>query len=282
MSEYTIGIDIGGTNMRAVLFNGEKVIESFTLSTPENSLDKFYSFLKALVDPLAEKAKQDKKKIGGIGLGIAGMHDLNKGKIVKSPNIPYLNEVGICSYVEKKFSLPVKLDNDTNCFLRAEAKFGAGAKFKNVFGITLGTGIGGAWWLNNKIYRGSHGGAGEVGHTLIYFPQREELEEAYHRLTNNNPSELAEQAYRGEETAEKAFKETGEYLGVACANIVNLIDPEAIIVGGGVVQASDLFLPTTKKTMAENIANPLSKNTKMLKTKMGNNASAIGGALLFT
>ncbi len=282
MSEYIIGIDVGGTNMRGILLDGEKILQSYTLSTPKNDLDKFYSFLKALIEPLVEKSKQNKKKITGIGLSVAGMHDFNKGKIIKSPNITYLNEEDICANVEKRLNFPVKFDNDANCFLRAEIKLGAGVKFKNAFGMTLGTGIGGAWWLNNKIYQGSHGGAGEVGHTLLYNSQIEEIEETYQRLTSNNPAQLAEQAYRGEDIAEKTFKQIGENLGIACANIVNLIDPEVIIIGGSAVKSSDIFLPVTKKKMRENIADPLSKNTKIIKAKLGDNAGAIGAALLYT
>jgi glucokinase len=281
MSDYTIGIDIGGTNMRSVLFNGEKEIESCALSTPDTGLDKFYSIFKALNDPLLERAKQDKKRINGIGLSIAGIHDLKEGKIIYSPNINYLNGVEIIKEIEKKNDLPVKLDNDTNSFLRAEAKIGAGQKYNNIFGMTLGTDIGGAWWLNNKVYRGSHGSAGEITHTIADFPHAKTLMNLYQELTSKDPATIAEAAYRGDEKGEGIFKELGEYLGYACANIVNLIDPEVIIIGGGVAESSDLFLPVAKKKMQENIVNPLSQNTKIIKAKLGKNAGAIGSALLF-
>ncbi|MFW5888253.1 MAG: ROK family protein [Patescibacteria group bacterium] len=278
---YKIGVDIGGTNMKAVLFDGEKVVEETVLSTPPDNPEYFFNMLQALIDPLAEKAEQNKKKVEGLGLSIAGMHDFKHNIIVRSPNIPYLDGMEIISEVEKRIKPPVKFDNDANCFLRAEARAGSGIKFNNIFGITIGTGIGGAWWLNNKIYRGGHGSAGEVGHTIIQFSSPMTLEKFYQEITDKNPLEIAEEAYRGDERAEKVFEQIGEYLGYACANIINSIDPEAIIIGGGVSASSELFFPALKKTMHANIAGPLATKTKVIKAKLENNAGAIGAAMLF-
>jgi glucokinase len=234
-----------------------------------------------LIKPLLEKAEQEKKKVEGVGLSIAGMHDFLHNTIINSPNITYLNGVEIISEIEKRLDLPAKFDNDANCFLRAEAKLGAGIKFNNIFGMTIGTGIGGAWWLNNKIYRGGHGSAGEIGHTIIQFSSPLTLEKFYQEITDKNPLEIAEEAYRGNEQAEKIFEQIGEYLGYACANIINSIDPEAIIIGGGVSESSELFFPALKKTMHANIASPLATKTKVIKAKLENNAGAIGAAMLF-
>lgn len=277
---YKIGVDVGGTKMKAVLLSHHKVIEEGELATPQDNTDHFLNMLKALLDPLLEKADTDKKKIEGIGLSIAGMHDLRNGKIVYSPNITYLNNLEVVKEVEKRWGYSAKLDNDANCFLRAEAKMGAGEKFNNLFGITIGTGIGGAWWLNNKIYRGSHGSAGEVGHTIIHFENTSSLEEWYQSLSDQQLSVVAEQAYRGEEESEETFKKLGEYLGYTCANAVNLIDPEAVIIGGGAAESEELFFPYTKKVMQSYIASPLSKKTKLLKAKLDDPA-ALGAALLF-
>ena len=117
---------------------------------------------------------------------------------------------------------------------------------------------------------------------VIDFESGVGLEEAYHKLTQSNPASLAEEAYRGDVLAEKMFEEVGRDLGIAFANIVNLIDPEVIIVGGGVVESSDLFLPKIKKTMREHIFSPEAKKIKILKSKLGENAGAIGAALLIS
>jgi glucokinase len=277
---YSIGVDIGGTNMKAVLFDGEKVIADYLLATPKDNLNHFSIMLYALVEPLLKKAKQEKARVKGIGLGVAGIMDDKDKKIIESPNIPILNGVKLNSPLEKKTELPVAIDNDTNCFLRAEVRLGAGKKYKNVYGIIIGTGIGGAWWLGEEIYQGSHRGAGEPGQMIIDLENNIELEKAYQKLTQNNPANLAEEAFRGDTLAQKAYEEIGHCLGLAFANIINLIDPEAIIVGGSVAESSELFFSKIKKVMRGHIMHPEAKKIKILKGKLGQNAGAIGAALL--
>ncbi len=278
---YTLGLDIGGTNIKAVLFDGKKVIADDSLATPKDSLKKMFTILNALIEPLRAKARATGKKIGGIGLSVAGPVDYEKQIIIKGPNIPILDDLKLGAELEKSLGLPVKMDNDGNCFLRAEMKLGAGQKYNNVYGLTLGTGIGTAWWLNHDIYRGAHDNAGELAHTIIDFSEPLELEKAYQKLTQSNPAQIAEEAYRGDELAKKTYKEIGRYLGIALANVVNSIDPEVFIIGGGVIESSDLFLSQIKKTMRKYIVSPEAKKIKLLKSKLGGQAGAIGAALLF-
>ncbi len=278
--EYTIGIDIGGTKMLAVLFDNKNVIEEYILATPKDNLDHFLIMLNALISPLEEKARKDKIKIKGIGLGIAGTINYTEGKILESPNIPIINNLKILSKLKEIIPYPVYIDNDANCFLRAEKFFGAAQKYNNIYGIVIGTGIGGAWWFNNQIYKGFYGGAGEPGSMVINFKNGLELEESYHRLMKNNPALMAQEAYKGNNLAKKTFNEFGKDLGFALANIINIIDPEAIVIGGGVNEVSDLFLTETKKAMLNHIASSESKQIKLLKSKLGKKAGAIGAALL--
>lgn len=278
--QYTIGVDIGGTKMSAVLFDSEKVIADYKLATPRDTLEHFMIMLNALIEPLIDRARKDKIKIKGIGLGIPGPIDYKERKVLVCNNVHIIDGVKLADQLEKKVFLPVKMDHDTNCFLRAEMKIGAGQKFSNVCGVIVGTGIGSAWWFNNKIYQGFFGGAGELCEMVIDFESGITLEQAYHKLTQGNPATLAEEAYRGDILAEKTFNEIGRDLGIAFANIVNIIDPEAIIIGGGAVESSDLFLPKVKKVMREYIHSPEAKKIKLLKGKLGEHAGAIGAALL--
>jgi len=279
---YTIGIDVGGTNMKAVLFDGEEVVADYLLATPKDTLDHFMIMLNALIEPLQEKTRKDRLKIKGIGLSVAGPVDYQKQIILKAPNIPLLDGIKLGEQLENRINLPVKMDNDGNCFLKAEIKLGAAKKFNNVYGITIGTSIGSAWWFDNKIYRGQSGNACELAHTIINFTEPISLEQAHQKLTQNNPANLAEEAYRGDELAQKSYEEIGKILGLAFANIVNLISPEAIIIGGGVVESSDLFLSQIKKTMRTYIINPEAKKIKVVKGNLGENAGAIGAALLIS
>lgn len=278
--QYAIGIDIGGTNMKAVLFDGADVVMDYKLATPKDTLEHFLIMLNALAEPLFNKAQADKAKVKGIGLSIAGILDYKEKKVLKANNIPIIDGVKLGDLLSVKINAPVAMDHDVNCFLRAEMKLGAGKKFKNIYGIIIGTGIGGSWWFNNNTYRGSQGGAGEIGEMIIDAEKKLSLEAAYQKLTQNNPSTVAEEAYRGDILAEKIFEEIGNYLGAAFTNMVNLLDPEAIIIGGGFVESSDLFLSKTKKVMRDFIHSSKSKKIKILKSKLGENAGAIGAAML--
>lgn len=275
---YTIGIDIGGTNIKSVLFNGEKVVMDYSLGTPKDSLEHLIIMLLALIEPLSKKAEQDKVRISGVGLGVPGVVDPFSAKITDAPNLPMLNGIKLAEILEKRIKMPVRMDNDSECFLRAEASIGSAAKYKNIYGITIGTGIGGAWWINGDIYYGAHGFS-EPGRMIIDFHEQTTLEAAYHKLTQNNPHNLASENYRGDELARRAFEEIGRFLGLACANIINLLDPEAIVFGGGVMESADLFLPELKKTIEEKVVKMNSK-TKILKSKLGLDAGAIGASLL--
>ncbi len=278
---YIIGVDIGGTKMSAVLFDGQKVVADYVLATPKDDLEHFMIMLKALVEPLLDKAKSGGGVVDGMGIGIPGTLDFNDNKIVETQNLPILNGLKLSDSLSVKLGLEkIKVDNDAHCFLRAEMKFGAGKKYKNAFGITVGTGIGGAWWHNDEIYRGPHGSATEVCDLIVDFKEGINLEQAYHKLTQNSPAALADEAYHGDILAEKSYDEFGHYLGISLANVVSLLDPEVIIVGGGVIESSDLFLSRTKKIMRQYIVSPKAKTIKIIKSKLGPDAGAIGAALL--
>ena len=265
--------------MSAVLFDGQRAIADYVLATPKDDLEHFLVMITALVEPLMEKAKKDKTKVAGIGLGVPG--PLNKeGRLLDLPNLPILNNVKLGQVLEKRLGLPVFLDNDANCFVRAEARLGAGKKYENFFGLTIGTGIGGGWWHKDEVYAGAHLGAGEPGHIIIDYKNGIDLETAYQKLMQGSGAKLAEEAYRGDVLAQKAFAEFGQYLGIVLADIVNLIDPQAIVLGGGVAQVSDLFLAQTKKTMRQYIISAEARKVKILKSKLGAQAGAIGAALL--
>ncbi len=275
---YSIGIDIGGTNIKSVLFDGEQVVMDYSLGTPKDSLEHLIIMILALIEPLSKKAEEDKVKLKGVGLGVPGVVDPYGAKVLGAKNLPLLNGIKLAEILEKRINLPVKMDNDAECFLRAEATLGSAAKYKNIYGITIGTGIGGAWWFNGNIYYGAHGFS-EPGRMIVNFNEQTNLEDSYQKLTQNNPLNLAMENYHGDELARRAFTEVGHFLGLACANIINLLDPEAIVFGGGVMASADLFLPELKKTIDEKVVKTQGK-TKILKSKLGLDAGAIGAALL--
>lgn len=269
--------------MSAALWDGKNVIADYLLATPKDNLEHFMIMLKALIEPLGARAAKDKALVKGVGLGVAGELDYKENKVIEAPNIPFINGQKLTLNLAERLGLAnIKMANDTHCFLAAEMKFGAGNKYKNVLGLIIGTGIGGAWWVNDQIYLGSHGGTRGPGWSIIDYKEGINLEQAYHKLAQNNPAALAEEAYRGDVLAEKSYQEFGSYLGITLANVVNLIDPELIIIGGGVVESSDLFISATKKIMRQYIKDEETKKIKIVKGKLGARAGAIGAALLIS
>jgi len=279
--QYTIGIDIGGTKMAAVLFDGEKVIADYSLATPKDSLEHFLIMLKALVEPLEEKSKSDKVRIKGIGIGVAGVLDLKEEKMLRSPNIPILDNTNLKEKIENFIGVPVIIDNDADCFARAEAALGAGQGYNSVYGLIVGTGIGGGWWIDGKIHSGAHGGASEVDAVIVDFPSGLNIEQSYQKLMQNNPNKMSQEAILGDPLAEKTYEEFACQLGTALSNIANIIDPEIFVLGGGAMGSSDLFLSAARKEMKLHInSSEAAKKIKVVKSKLGKNAGAIGAALL--
>jgi glucokinase len=280
---YRLGIDIGGSKMRAVLINHhDKVIEDSILATPKDSLNHLLIMIKAVIEPLIERAAKDQIHIDSLGIGIAGTLSVDRDKILISPNLGIIDNVKLLDRLRDEFDWrwPMLMDNDANCFTRGEALLGAGSDLENVYGITIGTGIGAGWWYNGEIYAGSTGAANELSDMIIDFDHQITLEQAYQKLTQNNARLLAQEAYEGDILAEKAFAELGDYLGIAFANIVNLINPSIIVVGGGVAAVSELFLGAAKRAMEKYTPSHLTK-TKIVHAKLGDNAGAIGAAILF-
>lgn len=279
--QYTIGIDIGGTKMAAVLFDGEKVIADYVLATPKDTLEHFLVMLKALAEPLEEKARNDKIRVKGIGIGVAGVLDFSAEKMLRSPNISILDNVNIKEKIENFIGMSVAIDNDAQCFVRAEAMLGAGREYNSVYGVIIGTGIGGGWWINGKVHSGSHGGASEVDAIIIDLSSGLNIEESYQKLMQNNPNKVSQEAILGDPLADRIFSDFGRQIGVVLSNIANTIDPEIFVLGGGVMKSSDLFLSTAKKEMKRHInSTEAAKKIKVVKSKLGKNAGAIGAALL--
>lgn len=282
--KYYIGIDVGGTKIASVLLNEKhKVIEHLTLATPKDSLEHFLIMVSAAIDPLLKTITTKKGKLAGIGVGAPGTIDHEKNQITFAPNLPLLNKVKLGELILKQINkpdIPCLLDNDANCFVRAEGTLGSGKGSNNLYGLTIGTGIGGGWWRNGEVYHGHHGAAGEPGHLIVDASNKITLEEAYQKLMQSNASLIAEEAYRGDVLAGQRFQEIGAYLGVAFSTIVNLLDPEMIVLGGGVVASSDLFLNAARENMKKNIFEYQAKSVKLIKSKLGPLAGAIGAGLL--
>jgi len=257
-----VGIDVGGSGMRAVVYDKRlKPVKQFfePWKNPMYNISKkqLLSFIKKM------------KKYGSIGLGVAGF--IRNKKVIDSPNIKGINGLSLSGYI---------VDNDVNMFAIAENKFGAGKTFRDSLYITVGTGLGGAIIIDNKLYKGN-GMAGEFGHMTIKFNGRRCLcgrrgcleeyvsKRAIQQFSRNyigkvlDPKDVYLLARKGDRNAIKVFETAGEYLGIGLTNLSNILDPEAIIIGGGISGAFRFIMGGVKKTF-----NPVNKNVKILKSKL--------------
>ncbi len=222
--------------------------------------------------------------VQGIGLGIAGTLDKKLGRVLRSPNISWMDGFQAVSVLSREFKLPVLIDNDARCFLRSEAKIGSAQNLKSALAVTLGSGIGGAVMIDGRIIEGANFSAGEIGH--MRFDENLEWEEMASKKVflrmGHSAEEVAKEIRRGSDHARKIFEKIGHNLGLGIANLINVLDPEAVVLGGGGAKYANLFLPALKETSAKYIINPKAKTVKIIRTKLGDKAGAIGAAMLFS
>jgi len=272
--QYIIGIDIGGSKIIVAVVENRKVYYKIKSATPKNRKE-FLNKLELMIKNIFEKAG-GRKNILGIGCGFAGALDLQKGTILDAPNVEILEDFNIKSWLQHKFNCDVKIDNDARCFLRSEYIFGAGQRYKNVVGITFGTGIGGGIIINSKMVYGANGSAGETGHMVI------NLKTQNSKLKTYDWEQSTVKQMRKNKFSEEATREFEKNLGIGFANIINFLDPDAIIIGGGVAESIRTILPKAKATMNKFVISPKSRrNIRIIIGKLGEDAGAIGAAALF-
>ena len=291
-----IGLDIGGTNIKGVLMNGKKTIAGIKVPTISRT-DK--NLLINQVFDIIRQLKSDASKVEKIGVAVAGPVDFKKQRILNPPNIVALKNSELSAIIKKEFGIKTIIDHDVNCFVLAEATLGAGKDYKSVFGVTLGTGVGGGMVIDKKVYRGAHGSAGEVGHITIDRNGRKckcgnrgclepyicdaGVKQAAKKIFKKGVDSLRifdNLAKKNDKRAIKLYATIGEYLGIGLANIVDTINPEIIVVGGGILRAGKFILEPARKEMRKNILSQGAKKTKILKSRLGKFAGAIGATLL--
>jgi predicted NBD/HSP70 family sugar kinase len=281
--KYFVGFDVGGSSIKAALVLDKKTIKTQLADLPDN-LDGLLNLIEKIFKELTADFSQE--KIGGVGFGVAGMLDKERKTMVKSPNISYLDNQPLQKlFLERMGGLPVKIENDARCFLIAEKKVGLAQNMKDVFFLTLGSGVGGAWMVDGQIFRGAHGTASEFGHMNAGIDRKEDFEEiASNKFLQKTLGVEARKAIEmvrvGDTAAVKAFEEMGRNLGIGIANIIDIFDPEAVILSGGVIQAKDFFVSAMKEEIIKFATLPSAKETKILFSELGRFAGALGAALM--
>lgn len=315
MKRYVVAVDLGGTNIKiAVVRDEKKILKKITLAT------KIYRDKNALIDGLSEMCVKlisesglRKSDILGIGLGAPGLIDSKKGVIHYLVNIKGFREVPVKRLIEKKTGVPVFLDNDVNVMTLGELYYGAGRGAGNMLCITLGTGVGGGIVIDGRLYRGSTLSAGEIGHMPLnekgpicncggfgcmekYVGNKHIAETAVRKikggrrtvitkLVKNNlrkitPEVISMAEKRGDRLAASVWEEIGSHLGVTLAGVINLLNPERIVIGGGVADAGKILFDAIKKTVRQRAMRVPAHCAKIVKAKLGQDAGLIGAAVL--
>lgn len=229
-----IGIDLGGTNMRVGLVKDGLVLNKEIVPCPSQADEKEVLLN---LEKLIERTMCP--EVEGIGIGVPSVVDVSEGIVYNVANIPSWKEVPLKRLLEERFSVPVFINNDSNCFTLGIKQFGEGQQFHNLIGMTIGTGVGTGVIINNELYGGQNTGAGEVGSLpyLAYDFEHYCSSGFFVRYYDTTGKEVAEKAATGDVQALKIWNEFGSHLGELMKAILFTYDPEAIIIGGGIASA---------------------------------------------
>ena len=285
-----IGIDLGGTKICGGVVSVEgKIISGKIFKLPteaDKGRNSVLNNLYTIISNCLEEAKNI--EILGIGIGSPGPLDIERGVLLNPPNLKPLHNFNLRAAVYKKFGLPVEVNNDANVFVLGEACYGAGKKYNLVYGITLGTGFGSGFVINKAIYSGATGTAAEIW----CFPYKDGIMEDYvsgrgitflyrERTKLTLPAEeIAKLAFEGDKDAISAWEEFGYHLGIGLTYVVDVVDPEVVIIGGSISKSYKLFERSLKDTLYSKI-NPLpAKKLKINLSQLKDKAGIIGAACL--
>ncbi len=303
-----IGIDLGGTNIAGGLVSDDgKIIFKKSIPTPKENTEILLSAIITLIDAL--RASSDGAEITSIGIGIPGHADDKTGYAAYCNNIPLTN-VHVTEYVTERTGLPCFLGNDANAAALAEVLFGSAKQYNTAVMITLGTGIGAGIVINNKVFTGANGAAGEIGHTCLYpdglpcacgrrgcfelygsatalIRQTKEAMEKnpqslMHKLAKESGKVSGRTAFdamkQGDAAAKAVIDQYTRYLATGVLDIINFLCPEAIIFGGGISKEGDVLLNPIRKIVNEEVYSSYNNSANIIAAELGNDAGIVGAA----
>jgi glucokinase len=313
---FAIGVDLGATTVKTgiVDFDGSISDQVSVASKADKGPSVVLQQIELSIREVS--SKRDMSECKGIGIGTPGVVSSKDGMVLHPPNFANWTSVDVTKKVRDSFSLPVFVENDANCAALAEARFGAGKEYKDFLFVIWGTGIGGGIILDHKLFRGPGGGAGEIGHTSIdykgapcncggtgciesYIGQRylsnrtkeilrtlgSEKREIIEKLVDGNldkidPAIISKAAEMGDHTAINILKDAGTMLGAALASIMNILDLEVAVIGGGISASPEFVYDAIHSSTRARVLKPHQPGIKILRASLGNNAGIIGAASL--
>ncbi|PAP77282.1 ROK family protein [Rubrivirga marina] len=318
--EYAVGVDLGGTNLKVALVERtDGIVRQATLPTeaehgPERVLDRIVEGVQRVVQGFEAHGH-----VEGIGVGVPGVVSMDRTTVTKPPNIPGWERVRLADHIGPRMAEagievrgPIIAENDANAAALGSAFYGAGVPFDSFIMVTLGTGVGGAIIVDNRLFRGTTGAAGEIGHMTIdyegpydrtgvagaleaYLGQKFLSRHARYQLLAREtnlyatsgrdlehvtPQRVHAAALAGDEAAREVLTWAGHKLGVLLGSIVNLLDIRKVVVGGGVSRAGDFLLDPARDAMKRWTMPSLCEGIEIVQETRGNDVAMLGAARL--
>jgi glucokinase len=260
-----IGIDLGGTKIAGVLATPSgKVLMDVNIPTESKKGKK--AVLNNIRKAIHLLVQSKKVKINAIGIGAPGPILYDKGIVIEAPNLPGWRKVHLKEIFEREYKVPVFVDNDANCAALAEAWFGAGKNVKHFLYMTVSTGIGGGIVINN---------CGHIGHLEALASGT-----AIRKRTGIRALALELAARQGDKKALKVIQETASYLAIGIANLINIFNPEMVIIGGGLSNMRELLFKPIRKEYKKYALTLPARSVKIVRAKLGTEAGVLGAAAL--
>lgn len=307
--KYVIGVDLGGTKISTALaeLNGNILSENTIPTNAEAGEVEVLARILYAIEKILELGNKKVDEIKSIGIGSPGPLDSKKGIILVTPNLPFKN-FQLVKPIEERFKVPTYLENDANAAAMGEFMFGAGKNTKNMVYVTISTGIGAGAIVEGKIYRGNTCNALELGHTTILpdgpkcncgnFGCLEALASgtAIARIANEHLKagedsslrnyetvtsyEVFVEAKKGDKLSLAVINKSLEYLGIGIANVITIMDPETVVLGGGVSLAGDIVFDKVNKVVNERCFKVLRENCRIVPAALGKQSGVVGAVAL--
>jgi glucokinase len=310
-SEFVFAADLGGTHLRVATVDRNGMIYCRQMQ-PTPQAEKPNEIVRALIDAVREFEIGTVKRGGtlsAVSVVVPGTVNVAEGVVVKAPNVPCLDGFRLAAALESELAWPVILENDANAAAIGELWRGAGQGYRSLICVTLGTGVGGGIILDGKLWRGVDGSAAEIGHigvdpfagvpctcgsrgclevyasaTAIVRMTREARPRYPNSMLHNTEALTSQKIYQagmeGDELAIEVFRRMGVYLGIGLASLINVLNPEIVVIGGGLSNGWDLFEKHMHQQVLERAFPIPARRVKIVRAKCGDDAGLLGAARL--
>jgi len=310
MMKPVLAVDLGGTNVRFAIVSQKGEVLSRSKRKTEVH-EGAAQTLQKILDGIADRLEGAARGVSGIGIGSPGPLDSRRGIILESCNIPGWHNIKLKAIVEKRFGLPCKVENDANCAALAERWVGAGKGVRNMLHYTLGTGIGGGVIVEGKLLQGSDYAGGELGHVTVepdglpcscgntgcieaYASATGIVRRTEARLAAGEACVLLEgwrvgglkitarvvqdAAEQGDRLAQEIVEETGRYLGIAVASMVNVFNPDVVSFSGGVARFGRMLFEPVRAEVKRRAFRSMTRRLRIVRSRLGDTCGVIGAA----